>query len=223
MGTKLHLHVYVCFPPFVLLRGKYLDTVFNATRQDLMVHFLINRSITIREPGSSLVESWCQEEQECVFSFIGKMKSQRTGKAGCTSTGVLVSEALCQVFESVCGQPLGWPSVSRAQNTASRGWEGNCWYQGLVFGHKNENLFYKMCWGGEFPGGLAIKDLALSLLWLRLLLWHRFDLWPRNLRMLQACPATKNKKTNKKKPVFFNYKKWKIYGKEAKEQDYPCA
>ena len=26
----------------------------------------------------------------------------------------------------------------------------------------------------EFPGGLAVKDLALSLLWLRLLLWPRF-------------------------------------------------
>ena len=25
-----------------------------------------------------------------------------------------------------------------------------------------------------------VKDLALSLLWLRLLLWHRFDPWPGN-------------------------------------------
>ena len=30
----------------------------------------------------------------------------------------------------------------------------------------------------EFPGGLVVKNPALSLLWLRLLLWCRFDLWP---------------------------------------------
>ena len=28
-----------------------------------------------------------------------------------------------------------------------------------------------------------VKDLALSLQWLRSLLWHRFDSWPRNLPM----------------------------------------
>ena len=38
MGTKLHLHVYVFFPPFVLLRYKYLDIVLNATQQDLIVN-----------------------------------------------------------------------------------------------------------------------------------------------------------------------------------------
>ena len=27
----------------------------------------------------------------------------------------------------------------------------------------------------EFPGGLVVKDLALLLLWLRSLHWHRFD------------------------------------------------
>ena len=32
----------------------------------------------------------------------------------------------------------------------------------------------------ESPGGLGVKDLALSLLWLELLLWHRFDPWLRN-------------------------------------------
>ena len=34
----------------------------------------------------------------------------------------------------------------------------------------------------EFPGGLEVKDSALSLLWLR------FDLWPRNFCMPQAWP-----------------------------------
>ena len=33
-----------------------------------------------------------------------------------------------------------------------------------------------------------VKDLALSLLWLGLLLWSRFKPWPRNLHMLQAQP-----------------------------------
>ena len=31
-----------------------------------------------------------------------------------------------------------------------------------------------------------VKDSALSLLWLRSLLWHRFDPWPGNFRMLWA-------------------------------------
>ena len=39
-----------------------------------------------------------------------------------------------------------------------------------------------------FPGGLAVKGLALSLLWLRSLLWRRFDLWPRNFLMPWAQP-----------------------------------
>ena len=40
--------------------------------------------------------------------------------------------------------------------------------------------------GKEFPGGLAVEDLALSLL------WPRFDPWPRNFRRLWAGPK-KNK------------------------------
>ena len=41
----------------------------------------------------------------------------------------------------------------------------------------------------EFPGRLAVKDLALSLLWLR------FDPWPGNIHMLwgsQKPSKTKN-------------------------------
>ena len=37
----------------------------------------------------------------------------------------------------------------------------------------------------EFPGGLAIKDLVLSLLWLR------FDPWPGNFHMPWAWPKKK--------------------------------
>ena len=31
MGTKLHIHVYILFPPIVVLRCKYLDIVLNAS------------------------------------------------------------------------------------------------------------------------------------------------------------------------------------------------
>ena len=30
----------------------------------------------------------------------------------------------------------------------------------------------------EFPGGLEVKDLALSLQWLSVLQWHGFETWP---------------------------------------------
>ena len=36
-----------------------------------------------------------------------------------------------------------------------------------------------------------VKDLALSLPWLRLLLQHRFNPWPRNVHMLQGSPKRK--------------------------------
>ena len=32
--------------------------------------------------------------------------------------------------------------------------------------------------GVEFPGGLVVKDPALSLLWLESLMWHEFDPYP---------------------------------------------
>ena len=38
--------------------------------------------------------------------------------------------------------------------------------------------FFSKNLGEEFPGGLAVKDSVLSLLWLR------FSLWPRSFRML---------------------------------------
>ena len=43
-------------------------------------------------------------------------------------------------------------------------------------------LVYKMP-AEEFSGGLVVKDLALSLLWLRSLLWYGFDPWSGNFRM----------------------------------------
>ena len=47
-----------------------------------------------------------------------------------------------------------------------------------------------------------VKDPTLPLLWLRSLLWHRFDSWPWNFCMLQGWPKqnkTKKKKKKKKK------------------------
>ena len=38
MGAKIHLHVYIFFPPFVVFQCKYLDIVLNATQQDLIVN-----------------------------------------------------------------------------------------------------------------------------------------------------------------------------------------
>ena len=45
----------------------------------------------------------------------------------------------------------------------------------------------------KFPGSLAVKHLALSLQWLWLLQWHRFEPSPWNFQMLQVwwkknCP-----------------------------------
>ena len=38
----------------------------------------------------------------------------------------------------------------------------------------------------EFPDGLAVKDLVLLLLWLKSLLWFRFDTWPQNFHISQV-------------------------------------
>ena len=37
----------------------------------------------------------------------------------------------------------------------------------------------------EFPVAQRVKDLALSLQWLGLLLWRGFDPWPGNFHMLR--------------------------------------
>ena len=38
LGTKLHMHVHIIFPPTVVLQRKYLDKVLSATQQDLIVN-----------------------------------------------------------------------------------------------------------------------------------------------------------------------------------------
>ena len=50
MGTKLHIHVYILFPPIVVLRCKYLDIVLNATQQDLIFNLAFWPLNSMREP-----------------------------------------------------------------------------------------------------------------------------------------------------------------------------
>ena len=38
MGTQLYIHIYIIFPPIVVLQSKYLDIVLSATQQDLIVN-----------------------------------------------------------------------------------------------------------------------------------------------------------------------------------------
>lgn len=38
LGTKVHIHLYILFPPIVVLWCKYLDIVLNATQQDLIIN-----------------------------------------------------------------------------------------------------------------------------------------------------------------------------------------
>ena len=62
----------------------------------------------------------------------------------------------------------------------------------------------------EVPSGLTFKDPALSLLWLRSLLWCGFHPRPRNFCMPKACPiptTTKKKKKKKKNPICREAKK----------------
>ena len=55
------------------------------------------------------------------------------------------------------------------------------------------NLFQNKLWSSkeiiqEFPGDLAVKDLALSLLWFCLLLWPGFSPWARKFHMPWMWP-----------------------------------
>lgn len=47
---------------------------------------------------------------------------------------------------------------------------------------------------GEFPGGLAVQDPAISLLWLGSLQCCGFDSWPRNFCMLRMKGEKKEKR-----------------------------
>ena len=55
-------------------------------------------------------------------------------------------------------------------------------------GEKTQHMYTHTHTHTQFPGGLAIKDLVLSLQWLR------FNPGPENFCMLQALLKNKNKK-----------------------------
>ena len=55
----------------------------------------------------------------------------------------------------------------------------------------------------EFPGSSAgYKDLALSLLWLGLVLWLRFRPWPGNFHMLRVQLRKKEEESPRKNKNF---------------------
>ena len=48
-----------------------------------------------------------------------------------------------------------------------------------------------------------VKDLVLSLLWLRSLVWHGFDPWPGKLHMLQARPQGKKEEKGGRQNLYW--------------------
>ena len=77
----------------------------------------------------------------------------------------------------------------------------------VILVEKFERLINKVhCWSSL--RAQQIKDLALSLLWLWLQLWYRFDPWPGNFLMLWTQP----KKKKKKCIVAYLEPCWRAYG-----------
>ena len=62
--------------------------------------------------------------------------------------------------------------------------------------HTIQNGHHQKVYKKESPGGLAVKALALSLMQLYLLPWHKFDPWPRNFHISWVQPIKKS--TNNK-------------------------
>ena len=59
----------------------------------------------------------------------------------------------------------------------------------------------KISKGGSSLVAQRVKDPALSRKQLRLLLWHRFDPWPRNFHMLWVHPEKKARELDKDRRV----------------------
>ena len=79
--------------------------------------------------------------------------------------------------------------------TVSDGWKAStvCLGPLLRVLRSGSSRLQLRCWLESSLVAQWIKDLALSLQWLRLLLWHRFNLWARNCHMTQAWPREKKK------------------------------
>ena len=74
-----------------------------------------------------------------------------------------------------------------------------------------------------------VKDLALSLLWLWVLLWLRFDPWPENFHILWVQPEKERKISGKQgagdrkeRPGRREERKGGRWGRERTERVSPC-
>ena len=72
---------------------------------------------------------------------------------------------------------LQWPNNSTPRNIPKRN-ENTC---------PHKNLYMRSSLVAQW-----VKDLALLLQWLGLLLWQGFSLWPRNFHMLWVCGTKQN-------------------------------
>ena len=70
------------------------------------------------------------------------------------------------------------------------GGDGRC----SKWSFRERKSVYKISSIGSSLTAQWVKDLMLSLLWLRQLLWHKFNPWPGNFHMLHVWPQ-KNKQT----------------------------
>ena len=101
--------------------------------------------------------------------------------------------AMCTAFPLWVGEESRMITASRRQGSCRVSWAltvatGWSTPDGITQLQENKKEV-------EFPGGLAVKDSVLSLLWLR---FHR---WPGNLWMLQAWPKQKNIRRKKRKKL----------------------
>ena len=92
-----------------------------------------------------------------------------------------------------------WSTDQRHEHLLGACWKSgtSCFTPGTLVGNllfnKNPQVIHVLVksWLQEFPGGLAVKDLVLSLLWLESLLWLGFNPWYRYFCILRVQPKKK--------------------------------
>ena len=70
MGTKLHIPIYIIFPPIIMLQCQYLDIVLSATQQDLIVTIYL-----VSEQQSCLFKFALLVTKYSILHFFGKIHS----------------------------------------------------------------------------------------------------------------------------------------------------
>ena len=94
------------------------------------------------------------------------------------------------------------------KNLAQSGWKCSSRWNSQRLGQTSRNsVALKIAIIRSSLVAQQVKDLALSLLWLWLLLWHRFDPGPRNFYVLwgqakNKCHNNQNKNKNKGKKTY---------------------